>query len=97
MVNKMHVTIFSENPETVMEIATKTREVMPKDAVISAITTRREDMGGYGVNKLHLIEKLGGIEEAYILITREIEQNNSNIIMLESNKNNKEIAVKIAS
>lgn len=93
----MHITIFSENPEIVMEIATKTREVMPKDAMISAITTRQEDMGIYGVNKLHLIKKLGSIEEAYTLITRVIDQNNSNIIILESNKNNKEIAVKIAS
>ncbi|MCX8168685.1 MAG: electron transfer flavoprotein subunit alpha/FixB family protein [Candidatus Methanomethylicia archaeon] len=94
----MNATIYSENIEAIMEISTKVREILPKETVISAITsTYKNNIGNYGVNKLYLVGKLGSVEEVINIVLEVVKENNSKLILFESNKNNREVAARIAA
>ncbi|MEM4483960.1 MAG: electron transfer flavoprotein subunit alpha/FixB family protein [Candidatus Methanomethylicia archaeon] len=96
----MKIVTFSENLEALMEIAAKVRESIPMESSISSITTMkpnmREEMGRYGINKLYVIEGLRNIEELIDAIMGISEREEAKLIILESNKVNKEVAIKIA-
>jgi len=95
-----NVIIFSESYEALIEISTKIREVMGREAVISAVTTSeaniKGDLGGYGINKVYIVEGLRSIEDAVNIIREMHEREKSKLVVFESNKFNREVAVKVA-
>ncbi|MCS7368423.1 MAG: electron transfer flavoprotein subunit alpha/FixB family protein [archaeon GBS-70-058] len=94
----MHVTIFSENPEALIEISTKLRETLPSNLKIYGITkVEVRSPGDYGIDKLHIIKDLRNIYEAEAIIEKVAKESYSKLIILESNKNNREIAARIAA
>jgi len=94
----MHVTIFSENPEALIEISTKLRETLPSNLKIYGITkVEVRNPGDYGIDKLHIIKDLRNIYEAEAIIEKVAKESYSKLIILESNKNNREIAARIAA
>lgn len=94
----MHATIFSENPEALIEISAKLREALPIDLKIDGITkVEVENPGDYGIDKLHIMKDLKSIYEAEAIIEKVAKEFDSKLIILESNKNNKEMAARIAS
>lgn len=96
----MKIMIFSENLEALMEIAAKVRESIPMELSISAVTTMKQNVGGeigrYGINKLYVIESLRNIEELIDTIMGISEREKAKLIIFESNKVNREVAIKIA-
>jgi len=94
----MHVTIFSENPEALIEISTKLRETLPSNLKVYGITkVEVRSPGDYGIDKLHIIKDLKNIYEAEAIIEKVAKESYSKLIILESNKNNREIAARIAA
>jgi electron transfer flavoprotein alpha subunit len=94
----MHATIFSESPEALIEISTKLRETLTADLKIDGITkVEVRNPGDYGIDKLHIVNDLKNMYEAEAIIEKVAKESNSKLIILESNKNNREIAARIAA
>ncbi|MCR6624250.1 MAG: electron transfer flavoprotein subunit alpha/FixB family protein [archaeon YNP-LCB-024-027] len=94
----MHATIFSESPEALIEISTKLRETLTADLRIDGITkVEVRNPGDYGIDKLHIVKDLKSMYEAEAIIGKVAKESSSKLIILESNKNNREIAARIAA
>jgi len=97
-VKNMHATIFSESPEALIEISTKLRETLPTDLRIDGITkVEVRNPGDYGIDKLHIVKDLKSMYEAEAIIGKVAKESSSKLIILETNKNNREIAARIAA